>query len=60
MKKLAVYKAFARKKHTNSEFVTTEIKAYTLKEAEEWFCANDYEIDGKVYLSYRMCSRPLW
>lgn len=51
MKNQKIYKAWARKKGANNEYVTTEIKAESLKEAKKWFNDNGYELNSKIYLA---------
>ncbi len=46
---MKTYKAWARRMGSNSQFVTTEIKANTMKEARVKFAK--YELDSKPYKS---------
>ena len=46
------YNAWARKKGSNDEYVTTEVLAGTLKGAIKKYKELGLEIDGEPYLSY--------
>jgi len=52
MKKQAkLYQAWARVKHTNHQFVTTVIKAYSITDATAIYERLNLEIQNKPYLS---------
>ena len=51
VKELKKFAALARKKNSNTPYVTSTIYAESIEAARLWFGENNYEVDGNVYAS---------